>query len=130
MRSGSAIAQLARKRARNKASLVLFGRAVVATMAVVSSWLGFLTGIRLQNSNYDPYAYARSEERRVGKECRSLCDWSSDVCSSDLVRPRRRCHHGGGLQLARFPHRHTPAKLELRSLRLRQIGRASCRERV
>src|SRR5690349_19697081 len=26
----------------------------------------------------------RSEERRVGKECRSLRDWSSDVCSSDL----------------------------------------------
>src|SRR5215204_4373505 len=25
-----------------------------------------------------------SEERREGKECRSLCDWSSDVCSSDL----------------------------------------------
>src|SRR5260221_336269 len=31
----------------------------------------------------------RSEERRVGEECRSLCDWSSDVCSSDLCwRPR------------------------------------------
>src|SRR5438132_779789 len=29
-------------------------------------------------------ALKRSEERRVGKECRSLCDWSSDVCSSDL----------------------------------------------
>src|ERR1035437_10109624 len=26
----------------------------------------------------------RSEERRVGKECRYRCDWSSDVCSSDL----------------------------------------------
>ncbi len=26
-------------------------------MAVVSGWLGFLTGIRLQSSNYDPYAY-------------------------------------------------------------------------
>src|ERR1035437_9716356 len=26
----------------------------------------------------------RSEERRVGKECRSRRDWSSDVCSSDL----------------------------------------------
>src|SRR3712207_5260092 len=26
----------------------------------------------------------RSEERRVGKECRSWRDWSSDVCSSDL----------------------------------------------
>ena len=57
MRSGSAIAQLARKRARNKAALVLFGRAVVCTMAVVSGWLGFLTGIRLQSSTYDPYAY-------------------------------------------------------------------------
>src|SRR5476649_1229329 len=30
----------------------------------------------------------RSEERRVGKECRSLCDWSSDVCSSDLFGVR------------------------------------------
>src|SRR5476649_245144 len=29
---------------------------------------------------------SRSEERRVGKECRSLCDWSSDVCSSDLIQ--------------------------------------------
>src|SRR5947207_270013 len=28
----------------------------------------------------------RSEERRVGKEGRSLCDWSSDVCSSDLKK--------------------------------------------
>src|SRR4030095_6793922 len=30
----------------------------------------------------------RSEERRVGEECRSLCDWSPDVCSSDLSE----CH--------------------------------------
>src|ERR1044072_419884 len=37
---------------------------------------------------------SRSEERRVGEECRSRwaayeiyqCDWSSDVCSSDLRR--------------------------------------------
>src|SRR5476649_2383146 len=38
--------------------------------------------------NYNAVAFGwsltRSEERRVGKECRSLCDWSSDVCSSDL----------------------------------------------
>src|SRR5947209_7802458 len=27
----------------------------------------------------------RSEERRVGKECRYWRDWSSDVCSSDLI---------------------------------------------
>src|SRR5215211_3170538 len=32
-----------------------------------------------------PISAVRSEERRVGKECRSLCDWSSDVCSSDLT---------------------------------------------
>src|SRR2546430_1307763 len=30
---------------------------------------------------------ARSAERRVGKECRFDCDWSSDVCSSDLCDP-------------------------------------------
>src|SRR5579875_2450090 len=34
-------------------------------------------------------ATARSEERRVGKECRSRCDWSSDVCSSDLEQKQR-----------------------------------------
>src|SRR5476649_1245760 len=33
---------------------------------------------------------ARSEERRVGKECRSRCGWSSDVCSSDLSTNQRR----------------------------------------
>src|ERR1035438_5296036 len=55
---------------------------------------------------------ARSEERRVGKECRSrwspyhsskrrhtrcLSDWSSDVCSSDLVIPKK---HVAGLKEA------------------------------
>jgi signal transduction histidine kinase/CheY-like chemotaxis protein len=60
MRSGSqdSIARQLRRRARNKAALVLFGRAAVSTLAVVSGWLGFLTGVRLQSSNYDPYAYA------------------------------------------------------------------------
>ena len=58
MRSGSSFAQSTRRRARNKAALVLFGRAVVSTMAVVAGWLGFLAGIELQKSNYDPYAYA------------------------------------------------------------------------
>src|ERR1044072_1592384 len=33
-----------------------------------------------------PCSELRSEERRVGKECRSLCDWSPDICSSDLGR--------------------------------------------
>jgi len=37
---------------------MLFGRSVVATMTVVSGWLGFVTSVRLQGSHYDPYAYA------------------------------------------------------------------------
>jgi signal transduction histidine kinase/CheY-like chemotaxis protein len=52
------VVHLTRTRARNKAALVLFGRSVMATMAVVSGWLGFLTGVRLQSENLDPYAYA------------------------------------------------------------------------
>src|SRR5215211_694936 len=73
---------------------------------------------------------ARSEERRVGKECRSLCDWSSDVCSSDLAEPPS--------------NRHQPRRLFRAALRADagvvatpdgrrprgEIGRASCRERV
>ena len=58
MGSQNSITLTLRKRARNKAALVLFGRAVVSTMAVVSGWLGFLTGVRLQSQNLDPYAYA------------------------------------------------------------------------
>src|SRR5476649_1032885 len=37
----------------------------------------------------------RSEERRVGKECRSRCDWSSDVCSSDLCERPAPCGRSG-----------------------------------
>src|SRR5476649_220925 len=45
---------------------------------------------------------SRSEERRVGKECRSLCDWSSDVCSSylDLCSNRGLNTNQGGSELA------------------------------
>src|SRR5882672_114668 len=49
----------------------------------------------------------RSEERRVGKECRSLCDWSSDVCSSDLAGGsihRLRHGYGGHRAAVRLDH--------------------------
>src|SRR5476649_2586784 len=72
----------------------------------------------------------RSEERRVGKECRSRCDWSSDVCSSDL-------------HVVWHVTSDAPPSLEVPTLVLlplienavvhgnaREIGRASCRERV
>ena len=43
---------------RNMASLVLFGRAVVVTLSIVSAWLGFLAGVRFQSGSYDPHSYA------------------------------------------------------------------------
>src|SRR5262252_6551188 len=75
-------------------------------------------------------AVPRSEERRVGKECRSLCDWSSDVCSSDLA-PEHVLDvvdaHAGGEILERLdPSRIGAGGDACRS----EIGRASCRERV
>src|ERR671933_280103 len=76
------------------------------------------------------HAPARSEERRVGKECRSRCDWSSDVCSSDLNAIR-----SGGQQSradnGTDRHRSGRVGIARRSVaRARKIGRASCRERV
>jgi len=47
-----------RTASRNKAALILFGRSVVITLAVTAGALGFLTGVRMQNHNYDPHAYA------------------------------------------------------------------------
>src|SRR5215204_4197984 len=75
-------------------------------------------------------AASRSEERRVGKECRSLCDWSSDVCSSDLDVIDADPGAGDGPELAGV------LQAIGGDLRLRaddgsiEIGRASCRERV
>ena len=43
---------------RNAAALVLFGRSVVTTFAILSVGLGFLTGIRLSNPTYDPHNFA------------------------------------------------------------------------
>src|SRR5882672_1126589 len=72
----------------------------------------------------------RSEERRVGKECRSLCDWSSDVCSSDLADCRRGQPLGRG-QPQRCAFRAARLANEFAARRLwPKIGRASCRERV
>src|SRR5664279_792616 len=70
--SGNSIARSVRKRARNKASLVLFGRSVMATMAVVSGWLGFLTGVRLKSENLDPYAYATGVGALFAATCATI----------------------------------------------------------
>src|SRR4030095_5999933 len=73
-------------------------------------------------------AIPRSEERRVGKERRSLWDWSADVCSADLdgkiraewtygVDPNPLQDALGGRTRSRYPAGDP------------EIGRASCRER-
>jgi PAS domain S-box-containing protein len=58
LRSKSSPVAGVRTRARNRRALVLFGRAVMATLAVLSGALGFLAGIRFQSGTYDPNAYA------------------------------------------------------------------------
>ena len=55
MRAGSDLAGTA---GRNQAALILFSRAVIITLSVVSAVLGFLAGIRLQSASYDPHAFA------------------------------------------------------------------------
>src|SRR5476649_607114 len=72
----------------------------------------------------------RSEERRVGKECRSLCDWSSDVCSSDLSCGFERLLKSPS-NASLCPSQPAGAKAARGLIEWqRQIGRASCRERV
>jgi len=75
------VTRLVRRRARNTAALILFGRSVVATMTVISGWLGFLTGVHLQASNYDPYAYGTG----VGALFAAACA----VIALMLMRQRR-----------------------------------------
>jgi PAS domain S-box-containing protein len=58
MRPSDSNAHNLQTRSRNKAALVLFGRAVMATLAIISASLGFLTGVRLQSATYDPSTYA------------------------------------------------------------------------
>ena len=58
MRPATSPVSAIRRRTRNRAALLLFGRAIVTTLGVVSGALGFLTGIRMSANNYDPAAYA------------------------------------------------------------------------
>ena len=52
----------------------------------------------VQIRSYSLWLYGiRSEERRVGKEV-SACDWSSDVCSSDLFLLLQKCQKAQVIQ--------------------------------
>src|SRR5882672_9923401 len=82
------------------------------------------------SSRYAQASFRRSEERRVGKECRSLCDWSSDVCSSDLTDRRRHARSWAECRPRCALATRSRHKLAICASELSEIGRASCRERV
>src|SRR5438034_745043 len=75
-----------RTRSSSKCSTIVIGRSsnVPPSGQEFFFWDGAGLSSSLSASCTAP-RNSRSEERRVGKEWRSLCDWSSDVCSSDLL---------------------------------------------
>jgi PAS domain S-box-containing protein len=70
--SSSATVFSVRKAARNRAALVLFGRAAVTTLAIASGAIGFLAGIRMQSDTYDPYAYATGVGALFAAACATI----------------------------------------------------------
>src|ERR1044072_3679683 len=71
----------------------------------------------------------RSEERRVGKEGIYQCDWSSDVCSSDLDESLQSIGSPVGHRCCDCRGRDGPRRRLSARARPTEIGRASCRER-
>ncbi len=57
-KSAASLVRAARTSARNKKALILFGRAAMTTIAVISATIGFFLGILLQQPKYNPYTYA------------------------------------------------------------------------
>jgi PAS domain S-box-containing protein len=58
-----------RRRARNHRALLLFGRSVMTTLAIVSGAIGFYAGIRFQDGTYDPNAYATGASMLFAVAC-------------------------------------------------------------
>jgi PAS domain S-box-containing protein len=71
-KSASVIVRSRRNAARNQRALILFGRAAWTTLAVCSGAIGFFVGIRLQQDNYDPYAYASGVGSLFAAACTAI----------------------------------------------------------
>src|SRR4051812_50029902 len=85
--------------------------------------------VRVLGGGCDPGGVFFSSRRR---HTRLTCDWSSDVCSSDLELLRRGLHEVLALDEGLPPELHAPrARGRIVGVidSLEQIGRASCRER-
>src|SRR6266496_1786760 len=102
----------------------------MASPSLYSTLMASRDGQKSRRLTASLWSRTRSEERRVGKECRSRRDWSSDVCSSDLV-----LRHFDGVAFvvldvdgfARWPEVEAVDRFVVVA---HEIGRASCRERV
>src|ERR1044072_8354315 len=95
-------------------------------------WMPFLTlttWLTRQSETVAISFSARLEERRVGKESIYQCDWSSDVCSSDLLLVARVLRVEAVDAFLDVDHLADAAVRNSRHQLLGQIGRASCRER-
>src|SRR4051794_33182088 len=62
----------ARTKLRNRAAIALFGRSMFATMATLSTALGFYAGIELQRGYYDPVAFSSGVSAVLALTCAIL----------------------------------------------------------
>jgi signal transduction histidine kinase/CheY-like chemotaxis protein len=58
--------------ARNQRALIVFGRAVTTTLAVIAVALGFLAGIRLRADAYEPHTYAIGASALFAGACAAI----------------------------------------------------------
>jgi PAS domain S-box-containing protein len=72
LKTGASAVNDLRMRARNRRALVLFGRSVMTTLAIVSGAIGFLAGIRFQADTYDPNAYATGVSTLFAVACAAI----------------------------------------------------------
>jgi len=61
-----------RTKLRNRAALILFGRAAYTTLSVVSIAIGFFTGIRIGRGNFDPINFATGVAGLLSFACAML----------------------------------------------------------
>jgi signal transduction histidine kinase/CheY-like chemotaxis protein len=57
---------------RNQRALIVFGRAVTTTLAVIAVALGFLAGIKLHANTYDPHTYAIGASALFAGACAAI----------------------------------------------------------
>src|SRR2546430_5152102 len=115
---------------------------MIAAWRVEACRMNKMSGANTKRLVKTEYFFFSSRRRHT----RFDCDWSSDVCSSDLAAPaeppggpavsadyQRQAHHRAGRAAWRSQHhsqrRHLQLAEQIADV-IGQIGRASCRERV